>query len=100
MEIIISSSKVLNFLEIHPSAQTAFELWAKLVSSCDESPRDLDQLSDTLSGVYSRVEKDGNLTTFGIGCGSYWIVTYVNYKRQCIYVHEICEQKVYGQEKE
>ncbi|MEO0646330.1 MAG: hypothetical protein AAFZ17_09295 [Cyanobacteria bacterium J06650_10] len=99
MEIIIGSSKILKFLEAHSAAQTAFELWAKLLSQEDMSPYNFNQLSSALSGVYSRLEENGHLTAFGILCGSYWIITYVNYSRQCIYVHEVCEQTVYDQEK-
>ena len=84
---VIKRSLISEFLRQNPSATTALALWYKLV--CHSSWSSFGQLRKT----FPTAEEFRNLTIFCVGCGSIFIVAYVDYQRGKIFIREVYDKQ-------
>ena len=84
---IVKCSVISEFLGQTPGASKTLALWYKLV--CHSQWSSFDDLCRT----FPTAEKSRNLTVFSIGCGSIFVVTYVDYRRGKLFVREIYDKQ-------
>lgn len=84
---VIKRSLLCEFLEQNPSTKTALALWYKLV--CHSNWSSFEQLRQT----FPTAEKSRSFTVFSVGCGSIFIVAYIDYQRRKLFIREVYDKQ-------
>ncbi|MBW4563218.1 MAG: type II toxin-antitoxin system HigB family toxin [Mojavia pulchra JT2-VF2] len=89
---IITRSRLSEFWEKHPNAQTSLRQWYKLTSLAKwQNFVDLRQ-------IFPSADQVGNLTIFNIGGNNYRLITLVDYKYQKVFIRHVLTHAEYDTE--
>ncbi|MEB3180201.1 MAG: type II toxin-antitoxin system HigB family toxin [Nostocaceae cyanobacterium] len=89
---IISRSKLVEFWEKHPNAETSLRLWYKLTSLAQW------QNFVELHQVFPSADLVSNLTVFNIGGNNYRLIVLVDYKYQKVFIRHVLTHAEYNKE--
>ncbi len=89
---IIARSRIAEFWENHPNAETSLRLWYKLVSLAQW------QNFVELRQVFPSADQVGNLTVFNIGGNNYRLIALVDYKYQKVFIRHVLTHAEYDKE--
>jgi mRNA interferase HigB len=89
---VISRSRLVEFWEKYPNAETSLHSWYKITSLAEwQSFVDLRQ-------VFPSADQVSNLTVFNIGGNNYRLITLVDYKYQKVFIRHVLSHTEYDKE--
>ena len=80
---IVNTSLICEFLERYPNATKVFATWNKVIETKEWS--DFQELHE----AFPTAKEDEGKTVFCIGSGSYFVVTFVDYRRRKLFIRNI-----------
>lgn len=89
---IITRSRLIQFWEKHPNAETSLRLWYKLTTQAQW------QNFSQLHQVFPSADQVGNLTVFNISGNNYRLITLIDYKYQKVFIRHILTHAEYDKE--
>ncbi|KAB8320980.1 type II toxin-antitoxin system HigB family toxin [Tolypothrix campylonemoides VB511288] len=89
---IISRSRLAEFWEKYPNAETSLRLWYKLASLAQW------QNFVELRQVFPTADQVSNLTVFNIGGNNYRLIALVDYKYQKVFIRHVLTHAEYDKE--
>jgi len=89
---VITRSRLVEFWDKHPNAETSLRLWYRLTSI---SPW---QNFVELRQVLPSTDQVGKLTVFNIGGNNYRLIAFVDYKYQKVFIRNILTHAEYDKE--
>ncbi|MFH7030184.1 MAG: type II toxin-antitoxin system HigB family toxin [Heteroscytonema crispum UTEX LB 1556] len=89
---VISRSRLVEFWEKHPNAETSLRSWYKITSLAEwQSFVDLRQ-------VFPSADQVSNLIVFNIGGNNYRLIALVDYKYQKVFIRHVLTHAEYDKE--
>jgi mRNA interferase HigB len=90
---IISQSRLKDFWLKHPQAKVGLQVWYKITSKARwQTPNDVQQV------FANKVDIVQNFTVFDIGGNKYRLITYIDYKKNKIFIRNILTHTEYDKE--
>lgn len=89
---IITYSRIKQFYETHPDAETSLRAWNKITSLAQW--QNLVELRQT----FASADQVGNLTVFNIGGNKYRLITYIDYTYKKVFIRHVLTHAEYDEE--
>lgn len=89
---VITRSRLIQFRDKHPNAETSLRLWYKLTSLAQwQNLAELHQVFPSASQV-------GNLTVFNVGGNKYRLIALVDYKHKKVFIRHVLTHGEYDKD--
>ena len=90
---IITKKRLKEFWQIHPEAEAPLRAWAKVAEKASWQ-----NLAETRRD-FPTADPVGDCTVFNIAGNKYRLITYLNYRKQRIYILHVLTHREYDREK-